>query len=77
MSMYEDYKADWLYARDFPFGRPGTVDPVWQMADGTEIPVSEMDDDHIKNCMRLVGEDDAWHTVFKEELEHRVEHWFD
>lgn len=77
MSIYDDYIADAQYDRDFPFGYPDTIDPVWVTADGTEIPVSEMDDDHIRNCMRLVGEDDAWYDVFQEELDHRMEQWFD
>nr|DAJ85311.1 MAG TPA: hypothetical protein [Caudoviricetes sp.]DAU56535.1 MAG TPA: hypothetical protein [Caudoviricetes sp.] len=30
-----------------------------------------MTEQHIKNCMRLVGEDDGWYGVFCKELKRR------
>jgi len=30
-----------------------------------------MTEQHIKNCMRLVGEDDGWYGVFYKELKRR------
>lgn len=67
MSLWDDYKAEMLFARDFPHGVPGDV---WESADGP-IKVEDMTTDHIWNCMRLIGEDDPWWGRFKQELDNR------
>lgn len=67
MSFREDY--DGYFEADYPFGVPGDV---WRSKNG-EIPVSEMTEDHIKACMRIVGEDDGWYGRFARELNTRNE----
>lgn len=67
MSLWSDYEAEAAFARDFPFGVPCDV---WHSKNG-DIALSEMTDKHIRNCMKLVGEDDAWYGRFKIELERR------
>lgn len=68
MSLYEDYRIDCQFAADFPHGVPGKY---WTTRDGTEIPVKEMTETHIRNCMRKIGEDDPWYAEFREELKRR------
>lgn len=70
MSLWDDFEADAAFAWDFPFGIPCNH---WTMKDGTSIPLEEMTTSHIRNCMRLVGEDDAWYGRFQKELEGRGE----
>jgi len=68
ISMWDDYKADYYFARDYPFGVPCDE---WTKRDGTKIKISDMTDAHIKNCMRIVGEDDPWYWQFQNELRRR------
>lgn len=65
MSLYDDYIADIQFAIDFPYGVPCDY---WTTRDGTRIKLCDMSEDHIRNCMRIVGEDDAWYDKFEEEL---------
>lgn len=54
----------------------------WTQKDGTVIPISKMEDSHIRNCLRMLkrqeekyGTDDireAWIDRFTKELERRV-----
>ena len=67
MSLFDDYEAEVAFARDYPFGVPCDV---WKSKQG-EIRVADMTDEHIKNCMRIVGEDDAWYAYFANELKRR------
>lgn len=67
MSLYDDFIADCLFERDFPFGLPCDM---WHSKNG-DIKVSDMTTEHIKNCMRIVGEDDAWYSYFAMELANR------
>ena len=67
MSQFDDYIADEQFSFDYPYGVPGRY---WHCLDG-DILVSEMSDNHIKNCMNLVGEDDPWYSYFKNELNRR------
>lgn len=74
MSLWDDYKADAQFAHDFPFGVPNEY---WNGKDG-EILVTDMTDQHIRNCMRMVGEDDDWYSYFQKELDRRKDcrkHW--
>lgn len=68
MSLYSDYEAETCFERDYPFGVPGET---WRTKGGAKIKVSEMTTHHIKNCMKIVGEDDAWYSVFQNELNRR------
>jgi len=68
MSLWDDFEADAAFVWDFPFGIPCDH---WTTRDGTLIPLEEMTTSHIRNCMRLVGEDDAWYGHFQKELERR------
>lgn len=68
MSLFSDYEAEYEFERDFAFGVPSDT---WKTKDGRKIKVSEMTEQHIKNCMRLVGEDDGWYGVFYKELKRR------
>lgn len=65
MSLYDDYIADLQFAIDFPYGVPCDY---WTTKDGTEIKLSDMSEEHIRNCMRIVGEDNDWYDKFEEEL---------
>ena len=67
MSYGEEMMADYLFERDFPYGVPGKV---WHSKIG-DIAVKDMSENHILNCMRIVGEDDEWYGRFLEELESR------
>ena len=67
MSLWDDYKVDAQFAHDFPFGVPNEY---WNGKDG-EILVTDMTDQHIRNCMRMVGENDDWYSYFQKELDRR------
>lgn len=67
MSLFDDYEADAQFERDFPYGVPCDT---WKSKQG-EIKVTNMTEMHIRNCMKMVGEDDAWFAAFEKELERR------
>lgn len=67
MSLWNDYEADAAFENDFPFGLPNKH---WHSKDG-DILVTDMTDSHIRNCMKMVGEDDEWYSYFQQELERR------
>ena len=69
ISMYDEFIADYLFELDFPFGLP---DEYWTTAQGERIRVMDMTSQHIRNCMRVVGEDDAWYAYFRKELDRRA-----
>lgn len=73
MSMGSELLDDYAYERMYPFGRPSGVDPLWPARNGA-IHVSQMSNLHIFNCMRIVGEDDEWYSVFQKELDRRFIH---
>lgn len=68
MGLGEEWMADYMFESDFPFGFPGDT---WTTKDGREIKLTDMTTPHILNCMKLVGEDDAWYATFEIELERR------
>ena len=68
MSLFDDYKAECEFSRDYPFGVPGKS---WTTKTGESIKLTDMTEGHIKNCMRLVGEDDPWYSTFQKELDRR------
>lgn len=65
MSLFEDY--DGHFEADYPFGVPNET---WKTKSGA-IKVKDMTESHIRNCMRIVGEDDAWYGYFAKELKRR------
>lgn len=67
MSMGQEILADGAFERDFPYGMPGDV---WNSKDGP-VKLSDMSEQHIRSCMRIVGEEDDWYSRFEEELERR------
>ena len=68
MSYGAEWIADHSFERDYPFGLPGDV---WSTRDGRKIKLADMSDSHIRNCMRIVGEDDGWYSRFQQELQSR------
>lgn len=70
MSMGSELLDDYAFERMYPFGIPSGTDPQWNSRSGA-IKVSQMSDSHIRNCMSIVGEDDAWYYVFQKELDRR------
>lgn len=69
MSLWDDYMADLQFEHDFPYG----VDyNYWTTRDGIRIKLCDMSEEHIRNCMRMVGEDDDWYYKFEEELNRRA-----
>lgn len=67
MGLYRDIYQDGLFEQDHPFGMPGEI---WSSKNG-KIRVRDMTEQHIMNCMKIVGEDDVWYWYFKKELERR------
>jgi hypothetical protein len=67
MSLFDDYMAEAQFAHDFPFGTPNKY---WHSKNG-DILVTEMTEQHIKNCMNIVGVDDDWYSYFEKELKRR------
>jgi hypothetical protein len=67
MSLFDDYMAEAQFAHDFPFGLPNKY---WHSKSG-DILVTEMTEQHIKNCMNIVGVDDEWYSYFEKELKRR------
>lgn len=68
MSLGSEFLSDYAFETEYPFGIAGKV---WTTKDRRKIAVKDMTTQHILNCMRIVGEDDEWYYVFKNELESR------
>ena len=68
MSLGREYMSDYAFETEYPFGIAGEY---WTTKDGHKIAIKDMTTQHILNCMRIVGEDDEWYYVFKNELESR------
>lgn len=62
--LLDDYAFEW----DYPFGLPNDY---WLSKNG-KIALKNMTESHIRNCMRIVGEDDAWYGRFQKELNRRT-----
>lgn len=69
MGMGEEWLADHYFEMDHPFGMPSDT---WTTKDGRKIKLKDMTERHIKNCMRLVGEEDLWYERFQKELIRRL-----
>lgn len=68
MSYGRELLNDYAFEIDYPFGLPSNK---WKTKDGRTILISDMSEAHIKNCMKIVGEDDAWYEIFTQELKRR------
>ncbi len=68
MSLFDDYREEMQFSKDFPFGIPCKE---WTMKGGNKISVKDMTTKHIMNCMNLVGIDDPWYSYFEKELKLR------
>lgn len=68
MGLGSELLSDYCFERDFPFGLPSDK---WRTRDGRYIPLTDMTESHIMNCMNMVGEDDEWYQTFKDELSKR------
>lgn len=68
MGLFDDYEAEVAFARDFPHGIPSDE---WTTRGGMKIKLTDMTESHIRNCMKIVGEDDPWYCEFQKELERR------
>jgi len=73
MSLFDDYMINAQFSKDFPFGVPCDT---WVTRDGVKIKLKDMTISHIKNCMKIVGEDDPWYPYFQEELNKRKKRRF-
>ena len=67
MSLFDDYRSEAQFANDYPFGVPCET---WRSKQG-KVKVADMTEAHIRNAMRIVGEDDAWYWYFLCELRRR------
>ena len=68
MSLWDDYKADFEFTRMYPHG---VNNDEWRTRDGKILKVKDMTTEHIKNCMRMIGETDDFYYVFEAELKQR------
>jgi hypothetical protein len=68
MGLGKEWMADHAFEYDFPFGLPGST---WTTKDRRKIKLTDMTDQHILNCMKLVGRNDGWYETFEVELERR------
>ena len=68
MGLGSELLDDYAFERDYPFGLPNDY---WNSKNG-KIALKNMTESHIRNCMRIVGEDDAWYGRFQKELNRRT-----
>lgn len=68
MSLWDDYKAEHAFERNFPHG---VCNDEWRTRDGKVLHVKDMTTAHIKNCMRMIGQFDDFYYVFEAELRRR------
>lgn len=71
MSLWSDYEVDCIFAQQFPHG---VNNDEWRTKDGSVLKVRDMTTQHIKNCMRMIGQDDDFWYVFDAELRRRTDH---
>lgn len=70
MSLWDDYKAEHAFERNFPHG---VCNDEWRTRDGKVLHVKDMTTAHIKNCMRMIGQFDDFYYVFEAELRRRCD----
>lgn len=68
MSMYNDCYVDIVFSQQFPHG---VNNDEWRTKDGRVLNIKDMSSDHIRNCMRMIGEDDDFYYAFEAELRKR------
>ena len=69
---------EWYYEDNFEYDyRGGDIEnKIWMTTDGDEIPVGELEDDHIRNIIKWLKfsdhyERDEWIELLEEEIEKR------
>lgn len=70
MSLWDDYKIDVMFSEQYPHG---VNNDEWRCRDGRVIKLKDMTTDHIRNCMRIITENDDFWYVFEAELKRRGE----
>ena len=70
MSLWSDCAVDYLFAENFPHG---VNNDEWRTKDGTVLRIQDMTSRHIRNCMRLIGQEDDFWYAFEAELKRRGE----
>lgn len=76
MSYFEDFIADYVADEDMIYKQieEKAKKGYWKTKDGTVLHVSEMSDDHIKNCINYIKRHDKkdyflpWIDMFEKEL---------
>lgn len=56
-----------METRRFPFNKR----LIWTTKEGKKIPVEQMQESHILNCMRMIGKKDELYKYFLYELAYR------
>ena len=68
INRWSDYTAS---PENNPIHIEKLIDKVWTTRDGKKLLISEMSDEHVKNCYHMVRDSDYWKTIFKLEIENR------
>ena len=70
MALWDDYKIDVMFREQYPHG---VNNDEWRCRDGRVIKLKDMTSDHIRNCMRIITENDDFWYAFEAELKRRGE----
>ena len=66
--LWDDYKYDYIFEESHPLG---PTNDTWTTRDGRRIKIEDMTTGHIRNCMRMLGEENDVYYIFREELKRR------
>ena len=69
MSMGSEWLADHAYEL---YHKPPIDTSKWKTKDGRVLNICDMTNEHIKNCMNMVGEENPYWWPFAKELLKRV-----
>ena len=69
-SMGEEWLADHQFEHDFPHG---VNNDEWTTEDGRTLKITEMTSQHIRNCMKMIGQNDDFYYALEAELNRRRE----
>lgn len=70
MGMYDDYKVDEIFRSQYPHG---VNNDEWTTKEGKILKIKDMTNAHIRNCMRMIGQNDDFWYAFEAELKRRGE----
>lgn len=70
MSLWSDYEADSYFSSMYPHG---VNNDEWRTKDGRILKLQEMTSRHIRNCMRMITQQDDFWYAFEAELHRRGE----